>query len=264
MNNKPVVLCFSGHDPTGGAGIQADIEAINSHDCHATAVITALTVQDTHNVRHFECVDTQLLLRQARAVLHDMNISAIKIGMMGSVAIADAIHCLLREYPHIPVILDPILAAGGGGTLSTFHLIDAVNKLILPHTYITTPNTIEARMLAGLDDSATDEMVIKKLAATGVKYVLVTGTHADTHEVQHHLYRSTTHLQTFHYPRLPDEYHGSGCTLAASLAALIAKNTDIIHASQEALDYSYNTLTHAHALGGGQLIPNRFFWAPKK
>ena len=114
MSSKPVVLCFSGLDPTGGAGIQADIEAINSQGCHAAAVITALTVQDTHNVHHFECVESQLILRQARAVLHDMNISAIKIGMLGSAAIADVIHCILREHPLIPVILDPVLAAGGG------------------------------------------------------------------------------------------------------------------------------------------------------
>lgn len=264
MTTKPVVLCFSGHDPTGGAGIQADIEAINSHHCHATAVITALTVQDTHNVRHFECVDTQLFLRQARTVLHDINISAIKIGMMGSVAMADAIHCLLREHPHIPVILDPILVAGGGGALSASHLIDAINKLILPYTYIATPNTIEAHMLAGCNETTAEQIVMERLARTGVKYVLLTGTHANTREVQHHLYRGTTHLQTFHYERLPNEYHGSGCTLAASLAALLATKIDVVRAADQALEYSYNSLTHAHALGTGQLIPNRFFWTPRK
>ncbi|HEX5636755.1 MAG TPA: bifunctional hydroxymethylpyrimidine kinase/phosphomethylpyrimidine kinase, partial [Gammaproteobacteria bacterium] len=101
MTSKPVVLCLSGLDPSGGAGIQADIEAINYQGCHPTAVITALTVQDTRNVQHFECVDAQLILRQARTVLQDMKVNAIKIGMLGSVAIADAIHCLLREYPQI-------------------------------------------------------------------------------------------------------------------------------------------------------------------
>jgi hydroxymethylpyrimidine/phosphomethylpyrimidine kinase len=263
MNMKPVVLCFSGFDPTGGAGIQADIEAINSQGCHATAVITALTVQDTHNVRHFECVDAKMIMHQARTVLHDMNVSTIKIGMMGSVETAEAIYRVLREHTHIPVVLDPILAAGGGGALSTSHLIDAINKLILPHTYIATPNTVEARLLANLGTRATDESTMEVLAATGVKYVLLTGTHADTHAVEHHLYRGTTRLQTFQYERLPNEYHGSGCTLAATLAALIAKNHDIINASQIALDYSYNSLIHAHTLGTGQLIPNRFFWAPK-
>ena len=263
MSLKPVVLCFSGLDPTGGAGIQADIEAINSQGCHATAVITALTVQDTHNVHHYECVDAPLILRQARAVLHDMNISAIKIGMLGSVAVADAIHCLLREYPLIPVILDPILAAGGGSSMSTSNLINAINKLLLPHTYITTPNTIEAYKLAGCNEAHNEQHVMEQLTKTGVKHILLTGTHADTREVEHHLYRGTTCLQTFHYKRLPNEYHGSGCTLAASLAAFIAKKIDIIEASQQALDYSYNSLAHAHTLGNGQLIPNRYYWAPK-
>ena len=261
MNSKPIVLCFSGLDPTGGAGIQADIEAIASQHCHAASIITALTVQDTLNVQHFECVDAQLLLRQARAVLNDMNVSAIKIGMLGSAAIAGAIHDLLRDHPHIPVIVDPILAAGGGGALSTSHLMDAINHLILPHTHIATPNTLEAHKLTGCDITSDKSYVIKQLAKTGVKYILLTGTHADTHDVQHHLYRGTTHLQTFTYQRLPNEYHGSGCTLTASLAALIAKETDTIDAAQQALDYSYNSLLHAHQFGKGQLIPDRFYWA---
>lgn len=263
MSSKPVVLCFSGLDPSGGAGIQADIEAINSQGCHPTAVITALTVQDTRNVQHFECVDAQLILRQARAVLHDMDVNAIKIGMLGSVAVADAIHCLLREHPQIPVILDPILAAGGGSNLSSSHLIDTINKLILPLTCITTPNTIEARRLAAGDESIDQQYVIKQIAKTGVKHILLTGTHANTREVEHHLYQGTTLIQTFHYQRLPDEYHGSGCTLAASLAALIARQTSIIEASQQALDYTYKSLTHAHAPGAGQLIPDRCYRAPK-
>ena len=261
MTSKPVVLCLSGLDPSGGAGIQADIESINYQGCHPTAVITALTVQDTRNVQHFECVDAQLILRQARTVLHDMKVNAIKIGMLGSVAIADAIHCLLREYPQIPVILDPILAAGGGSNLSTSHLIDAINKLILPFTFITTPNTIEARRLAACDETIDQQLVIERIAQTGVKHILLTGTHASTREVEHHLYRGSAHLHSFQYQRLPGEYHGSGCTLAASLAAFIAKQTDIIPASQQALDYTYQSLTHAHAPGAGQLIPDRSYRA---
>ena len=264
MRSKPIILCFSGLDPTGGAGIQADIEAIASQHCHATSIITALTVQDTHNVHHFECVDAQLLLRQARAVLNDMNVSAIKIGMLGSAAIAGAIHDLLRDHPHIPVIVDPILAAGGGGALSTSHLMDAINHLILPHTHIATPNTLEAHKLTGCDITSDKSYVIEQLAKTGVKYILLTGTHADTAKVEHHLYRGNTRLKTFSYDRLPNEYHGSGCTLAASLAALIARKIDIIDASQLSLDYSYSTLMHAHALSSGQRIPNRFYWAPKQ
>lgn len=262
MKTRPVVLCFSGLDPTGGAGIQADIEAINSHSCHATPIITALTIQDTHNVQHFEIVSPQLLRKQAETVLGDMKVSAIKIGMLGSVSIADAVHCVLRKHPDIPVILDPILAAGGGGELADEHLIEAINKLILPYTLITTPNTIEAKRLA--HSNCKNMQCIHELAKTGVKYVLLTGTHDDTDQVQHRLFKGDELISDFHYARLDNSYHGSGCTLAASLAALIAQGVDIVNATQNALDYSYHTLTHAHSLGGGQLIPNRYFWAHKK
>ena len=263
MNTKPVVLCFSGIDPTGGAGIQADIEAISAQHCHASSVVTALTVQDTQNVHHFECVNTQLLLQQAHAVLHDMNINAIKIGMLGNAANAQAIHSLLLEYPQIPVIIDPVLAAGGGGDLSSTALIDAINQLILPHATITTPNTPEACKLAACDKHSDESEIISKLSATGVTYILLTGTHAATQDVQHRLYRGTDLLQSYSYERLHNEYHGSGCTLAACLAALIAKQIDVPEAVQLALDYTYSTLLYAHAAGKGQLIPNRFFQEPK-
>jgi hydroxymethylpyrimidine/phosphomethylpyrimidine kinase len=263
MKTKPVVLCFSGLDPTGGAGIQADIEAINSHGCHTTPIITALTIQDTHNVQHFEIVSPQLLRKQAETVLNDMKVHAIKIGMLGSVSIADAVHCVLRTHPHIPVILDPILAAGGGSELADAHLIEAINKLILPYTLITTPNIPEALRLARVTQCS-HQQCIHELAKTGVKYILLTGTHDDTHHVRHRLFRGEELMQEFHYDRLDNSYHGSGCTLAASLAALIAQGIDIVNATQNALDYSYHTLTHAHTLGGGQLIPNRYFWANNK
>jgi hydroxymethylpyrimidine/phosphomethylpyrimidine kinase len=257
MNSKPVVLCFSGLDPTGGAGIQADIEAIAAQQCHAASIITALTVQDTKNVQYYESIDAQLLLRQARVLLRDIQVSAIKIGMLGNTAIAEAIHELLAEYSDIPVIVDPILAAGGGTNLATSQLLDTINTLILPHTLICTPNTLEACRLGNCATTANMEDVIKQLAGTGIKYILLTGTHADTHDVQHHLYDGAMLLQTFTYKRLPHEYHGSGCTLAASLAAFIAKKLNIIDATQHALDYTYNSLIHAHAPGKGQYIPDR-------
>lgn len=263
MNSQPVVLCFSGLDPSGGAGIQADIEAILSQGCHPAAVVTALTVQDTCNVQDYACVDAQLVLRQARAVLQDMQVDAIKIGMLGSAAIAQVIREILREYPQIPVVLDPILAAGGGSNLSSTDLIHAINNQLLPVTYIATPNTIEAYRLAGFDNSGEPSRVIEKLTTTGVKHILLTGTHANTSDVQHHLYRGNTRLTSFDYPRLAGEYHGSGCTLAASLAACIAKKIDIIEASQQALDYTYNSLLHARAPGHGQLLPDRFYWTTK-
>lgn len=258
-SKPPVVLCFSGLDPTGGAGIQADIESIAQHGCHAAPVITALTVQDTHNVKSFQPVNANVILRQARAVLKDMNVSAIKIGMLCSGETAEAIYTLFRQHSHIPVILDPVLIAGGGNSLSKKNLIDAINTLILPQTLIITPNIPEALLLT--NTKAQPEAAAKMLLSMGAKHVLLTGTHSTNPDVIHKLFSpNNSHnnvLKSYSYKRLNNEYHGSGCTLAASLAALIAQEIDPINACQNALDFTYKSLLQAHALGGGQLIPYR-------
>jgi hydroxymethylpyrimidine/phosphomethylpyrimidine kinase len=135
---KPNVLCFSGLDPTGGAGIQADIEALFSAGCHCLPVVTALTVQDTHNVRASHPVAPTLLIAQARAVLDDMPVAAIKIGLLGSIQAAEAIHSILRDHPDIPVILDPILRAGGGFDFSADDIRSAMRNFLIPLTTILT------------------------------------------------------------------------------------------------------------------------------
>jgi len=255
IQKPPVVLCFSGLDPTGGAGIQADIEAIAKHGCHAAPIITANTVQDTNNVISFKPVDASLILKQARTVLKDMPVSAIKIGMLGSGETAEAIYTLFRQYSDIPVILDPVLVAGGGSSLAQKNLIDAINTLIVPHTYILTPNVPEAQLLANLKNKPESAALL--LNKMGAKYVLLTGTHTQNPDVIHKLYFKSKIQKTFTYKRLNNEYHGSGCTLAASLAALIAQKMEPINACQNALDFTYKALINANSLGNGQLIPNR-------
>ncbi len=254
-SKPPVVLCFSGLDPTGGAGIQADIESIIKHGCHAAPIITANTVQDTKNVISFEAVNATLILKQARTILKDMPVSAIKIGMLGSGEIAEAIYTLFRQYSDIPVILDPVLAAGGGSSLAQKDLIDAVNTLIIPRTYILTPNIPEAQLLT--NTKTQPEAAAQRLNKMGARYVLLTGTHSNNPDVIHKLYFKSKTLRTFKCKRLKNEFHGSGCTLAASLAALIAQKMEPINACQNALDFTYKTLKKAHVLGNGQLIPNR-------
>ena len=132
QNDIPVVMTFAGNDPTGGAGIQADIEAIASMGCQAAPVITALTVQDTRNVVRFEPVAATLVVEQARAVLEDMPVACFKLGMLGSVENVEAIHTILGDYPEIPVVLDPILRAGGGSELADEELPDPSPELLPP------------------------------------------------------------------------------------------------------------------------------------
>lgn len=254
---KPAVLCFSGHDPSGGAGIQADIETLSSHQCHACSVITALTNQDTQNVKKLIPQQQQDFIDQAETLLGDFSISAIKIGLLGNVEIAQAIHKILQANLKIPVILDPVLAAGGGQLLSNRNLTATINDLLLPSTLILTPNSNEARKLTGLTDL--DECGLS-LLDQGCKYVLITGTHEDSPTVCNRLYHQNELIETFNWDRLPGSYHGSGCTLASSIAASIAHGLDPYHAILEAQEFTWNALNEAYAPGRGQLIPNRLYW----
>ena len=247
-NKPPVVMCFSGHDPSGGAGLQADIEAITAHGCHATTVVTALTVQDTNNVIDYSPLPEDLIIEQARAVLEDMPVSAFKIGMTGSVGNIEAIHTLLRDYSHIPVVLDPVLAAGGGHVLSTEELVDAINTLLIPQSKIITPNIPEAHRLAPTADST--KACAMQLLENGAELVLITGTHAKTEQVKHTLYGNNRELDSYQYPRLANHYHGSGCTLASSIAALLAQSQEPFSAIHAALDFTWNSLEHAGCWSG--------------
>lgn len=255
----PVVMCFGGTDATGGAGIQADIEAIASMGCHAAPVITAVTVQDTENVKGYSAIDPTLVIEQARAVLEDMSVAAIKIGMLGSVENVEAVHTILTDYPDIPVVLDPIILAGGGGTLSDDDVVDALVNLLFPGTTLLTPNSHEARMLA--PEADTLEACAQELLEAGCEYVLITGAHERTPDVVNTLYGNRRQLETYSWERLPAHYHGSGCTLAAAAAGLLAQGLDPLSAVREAQQYTWDALNHGHRLGMGQHLPNRFFWA---
>jgi hydroxymethylpyrimidine/phosphomethylpyrimidine kinase len=261
LKNPPVVLCFSGADPTGGAGIQADIEAVSSHGCVAASIITAATVQDTVDVTSFAPMPSDLVIEQARAILEDMPVSAVKIGMVGSAEIAMAIHSILTDYPEIPVIYDPVFSTETDGSLSTEDLADTVRTLLLPITKILTPNIHEVHLLSPGSD--TPSAAAMGLLETEVEYILLTGTHGKTPDVVHTLFSNHRELEVFHNDRLPHKYHGSGCTLAASIAAQIALGQDVLGAVRQGLEYTHKTLVHANRIGMGQYHPNRFFWDEK-
>lgn len=252
---KPNVLCFSGLDPTGGAGIQADIEALFSAGCHCLPVVTALTVQDTHNVRASHPVAPTLLIAQARAVLDDMPVAAIKIGLLGSIQAAEAIHSILRDHPDIPVILDPILRAGGGFDFSADDIRSAMRNFLIPLTTILTPNTLELRLLT--DATNDPEASARELLELGCQHVLLTGTHAESPSVINSLYTLLQTPRLYEWPRLPAEYHGSGCTLAASLAGYIAKGLSVAEAARQAQHFTWQCLQAGQRPGSGQWLPDR-------
>ena len=255
----PVVMSFAGVDSTGGAGIQADIEALASIGCHAAPVLTAVTVQDTQNVKSYAAVEAGLVVEQARAVLEDMSVVAFKIGMLGSIENVEALHSMLTDYGDIPVVLDPIILAGGGGMLADEEIIDAMVNLLFPLTTVLTPNSREARGLAPEADSL--DACAQELLEAGCEYVLITGTHERTVEVVNTLYGNRRLLESYAWERLPNSFHGSGCTLAAAIAGLLAHGLDPVAAVHEAQEFTWQSLKHGHRLGMGQHLPNRFFWA---
>jgi len=251
----PVVLCFSGHDPTGGAGVQADIETITRLGGHACTVVTALTAQDTRNVQAVWPQPGRDFLRQARLLAADLPIQAVKIGLLGSAEIALAVAGLLAdELAGIPVVLDPVLAAGGGQPLAREDLIEAIRRRLLPWTSVATPNIPEARCVAGgveaLDDCAAEWLRL------GCGHVLITGTHSDSGEVVNRLYGAGDDC-AWAWPRLPHEYHGSGCTLAAALAAGLARGLGLVEACRQAQQFTWDALAAGFAPGHGQWLPKR-------
>ncbi len=255
----PVVMTLAGNDPTGGAGLQADIEAIASMGAHAVPVVTALTVQDTLNVMRLDPVDSTIVIEQARAVLEDIPVAAIKIGLIGSLENIEVIHTLLHDYPDIPVVLDPILRAGGGSRLASDEMHTALLELLLPYTTVLTPNSEEARTLA--HEADTLDACAQELLDTGCELVLITGTHENSEAVDNRLYGNHRLLETFSWERLPHSYHGSGCTLSSAIAGLLAQGLEPFTAIHEAQEYTWESLKQGYRLGMGQHHPNRLFWA---
>jgi hydroxymethylpyrimidine/phosphomethylpyrimidine kinase len=259
----PIVLTFAGSDPSGGAGMQADILTLASMGCHPLSVLTAITVQDTLGVEGIMALDAEWVSDQARCLLEDMPVDAFKIGVLGSVENIAVIAEILSDYPDVPVILDPIQASGRGDELATDEMTHAVRELLLPQTTIVTPNSIEARRLAENDDDDNPTLAVcaERLLGMGVEYVLVTGTHESTPQVVNTLYGKSGVVRTDTWQRLPGSYHGSGCTLASAVAAMLANGLELPEAVREAQDYTWHTLKKAYRPGMGQFLPDRLFWA---
>lgn len=255
----PVVMVFAGNDPTAGAGIAADIEAGISMGCHVAPVVTAITSQDTRRVAGYSAVDPAVLVEQARPVMKDMPVRAFKVGMVGSTENVEVLHTLLREYPDIPVVVDPVLQAGDGSPLADADVQDAMISMLFPLTTILTPNTLEARRLAPNADTL--EACAQQLLEQGSEYVLVTGSHEDTPNIINALYGNRRHLESFSWERLPGSYHGSGCTLSSAIAGLLAQGMEPRTAVREAQEYTWESLKNGYRLGSGQTLPNRLFWA---
>ncbi|RKG37171.1 hydroxymethylpyrimidine/phosphomethylpyrimidine kinase [Acinetobacter rongchengensis] len=254
---RPTVLCFSGLDPSGGAGLQADIEAIGQSGAHAAIACTALTIQNSQQVFGFEATSKQLLLAQANAVVGDLPIKVVKSGMLGTTDNIAALAEFLREHPDYLYVLDPVLVANSGGSLGDQQTLVQAFVELIPLATILTPNTVELRALTGETDI---EKATAKLFAMGAQAVLVKGGHEDTPDyIRNALYVNGQMLTESKCPRLAGEYHGSGCSLASFIAGRLAVGDNLKTAVQHAETWLFGVLKNAETpVEGGQKIPKRF------
>lgn len=261
MPNRPAtVLTFAASDPSGGAGLQADLLTIAALGGHPLSVLTGYTVQDTRGVERLVAIEAADVAAQARCVLADVPAAAFKIGVVASAANCEAIAAVLDEHPDVPLILDPVLASGRGDALGEGSVPEAICRLLVPRATVVTPNSIEARRLAG-DGDASPVACARRLLDLGCGHVLLTGTHEDTAEVVNTLYAPQGVLREDRWTRLEGEFHGSGCTLATALATALANGVDLVEAVGDAQEYTWRTLDAGFRPGSGQSLPDRFFWA---
>lgn len=245
----PIVLTFAASDPTGGAGLQADLLTLAALGCHPLSVLTGLTVQDTSGVEHLEAVAADLVARQARALLAETRVAAFKAGVLASAENVRAVAAIAQAHADVPLVVDPVLASGRGDSLASDAVRSALLEALVPRTTVLTPNSVEAARLGGP----------QRLLDLGARYVLVTGTHEDTPEVINRLYDAGGLVREDRWQRLPGSYHGSGCTLAAAVAAALANGRGVAQAVREAQEYTWQALAAGFRTGAGQLLPNRFY-----
>ena len=251
------VLAFAASDPTGGAGIQADLLTIAALGCHPLSVITALTVQDTHGVERLLPIEASWITAQARRLLDDIPVAAFKAGILGSAQNVRAVSEVIAQHAAVPFVVDPVLASGRGDPLAQDEVIEALRELILPQATMLTPNSLEARRLAdGAGDLAE---CARRLIDQGCEYVLITGTHEAGTDVVNVLYDASGVVREDRWPRLPASYHGSGCTLASAIAAELAKGLEPPEAAQAAQRFTWESLAAGFRPGGGQFVPHRFY-----
>lgn len=259
----PTVLVLAGHDPTGGAGLVADSEAIAACGGWALTIPTALTVQNCRDVSAvLPCAPEAM--RAMAAALDEFEIAAIKVGLVADLASLDAVTDIVRRFPGVPLVVDPVLKAGGGRELSTAELVDAFRERLLPLVDILTPNRDELARLAPRVGDDTERAV--ELMSLGCQAVLVTGTdapppEAGTDRVVHTLHAPHQSRQ-WHWPRLPGQFHGSGCTLAAALAARLSAGESLIDACTQAQAFTWQALAHGWRPGASQALPRRLWRLP--
>lgn len=249
----PNVLTIAGTDPTGGAGIQADLKAFSAQGTYGMSVVTAVVAQNTRGVGSIFAMEPEFVAEQIAAVFEDVRVDAVKIGMVANADIADAIRQSLDTYAQCPVVLDPVMVAKSGDHLMQQDDVEAIRERLVPRATLITPNLPEASVLLDRDVemSSLEEMhaSLEELRALGSQWVLLKGGHLGGEESIDILTgHETVELTAPRVDTIND--HGTGCTLSAAIAALLPRH-GYIDAVRQAKKYLTAALRHADELDVG-------------
>lgn len=252
MSQTAVMLSIAGSDPSGGAGIQADLKTASALGVYGATVITALTVQNTRGVTGIHAVPVDFIMAQYDAVVTDLEVGAVKIGMLGTVEVVEAVATMLRRHPVPAMVLDPVMVATSGDRLVPTDAETAIRDLLLPMATVVTPNVPEAAALTGLAVSSEEDMVLagEALLDLGVVHALVKGGHLGGASSIDMLV-SGDGAQRFEAPRVrTSNTHGTGCTLSSAIAARLVQGDSVADAVAAAKVY----LTRALVAGAARRI----------
>jgi hydroxymethylpyrimidine/phosphomethylpyrimidine kinase len=249
----------------GAIGIQADLASFAAMGCHGLSVVTSILIGDTARIEDVQVIDADWVADQARVLLEDMPVAAFKVGHVGDIESVTVIAEILSDYPDIPLVLDPFISAMPEQGQEGEDMLVAIRELLVPQSTLFLASAVELarfaetwREPAGGDTLPLDVM---HLIDTGCEHVLVTGTPSDVHEVTNTLFDGTGMLRQDSWPRLPGSFSGAGGTMSATIAAMLANGVEVPEAVFEAQEFTHAALGHAHRLGMGKLMPDRYFWA---
>ena len=250
---RPIVLSIAGSDPTGGAGIQADLKAIEASGGYAATAITAITVQNTQGVRRSQPLEPDLVREQMQAVFEDLDVAAVKTGMLGTAPTVAIVAQMLAAHASRAYVLDPVVASSNGFALLDEASIETLKRRLVPLATLLTPNVEDVRALTGLEIRDLDdaERAGRLLLDLGCEAVLVKGGHLEGQAATDLLVRPSG-SRTFSAPRVVSAHtHGTGCVYASAIATRLAQGLALEEAIRRAKTLVTDSLSHALALGHG-------------
>jgi hydroxymethylpyrimidine/phosphomethylpyrimidine kinase len=256
---EPVLLTIAGFDPSGGAGIVADLKTFAAHGCYGVAAITAITVQNTQSVDDVHPIEPRVLKECMRGLFTDTSIKAVKVGMLATRANAAVIHEVLEANPWLPSVLDPLVRSTSGYDLIDAPGLEFVRDHLLRRASVVTPNLHEAAALTGMTVQNLEEMkaAAQKLRDRGARAVVVTGGHL---ERPMDVFADGSGLQTFAGDRVkPENIHGAGCTFSSAIAAHLGQGRQLAEAIVLAKAYVTEAIKKAYPVGSGRVPLNHFY-----